>query len=276
MDTTDDNRSDEESDEMFTGGEESLSDSDDSHTINENPSNFYAPSRTVDRFEPGGRGSGRFYGKRGGDDILSNNTLKRLRDNAEALPKLGSRSQKDLSDYSLTTPIIAGRSRQDKQSLRQSEERQTPGRRVEEQTPGRHEEEQTPGRRVEKQTPGRRVEKQTPGRHEEETPGCHEEEQIPELHEEEHGVGDNETLSPCVESTSNVASVLGELTNTLKQIVNRLDKQETRLASMENKIESPAVSSSSSGGSQRPKIPLAVRVCYLLLLNTSKYLSHAQ
>ena len=84
----------------------------------------------------GGRGSGRIYGKRGGDDILSNNTLKRLRDNAEALPKLGSRSQKDLSDYSLTTPIIAGHSRQDKQSLRQSEERQTPGRRVEEQTPG--------------------------------------------------------------------------------------------------------------------------------------------
>ena len=124
MDTTDDNRSDEESDEMFTGGEESLSDSDDSHTINENPSNFYAPSRTVDRFEQGGGGggSGRFYGKRGGDDILSNNTLKRLRDNAEALPKLGSHSQKDLSDYSLTTPIIAGRSRQDKQSLRQSEE----------------------------------------------------------------------------------------------------------------------------------------------------------
>ena len=267
MDTTDDNRNDEESDEMFTGGEESLSDSDDSHTINENPSNFYAPSHTVDRFEPGGRGSGRFYGKRG-DDILSNNTLKRLRDNAEALPKLGSRSRKDLSDYSLTTPIIAGRSRQDKQSLRQSEERQTPGRCVEEQTPGRRVEKQTPRRRLEEQTPGRRVEKQTPGRHEEE--------QIPELHEEEHGVGDNETLSPCVESTSNVASVLGELTNTLKQIVNRLDKQETRLASMENKIELPAVSSSSSGGSQRPKIPLAVRVCYLLLLNTSKYLSHAQ
>ena len=136
MDTTDDNRSDEESDEMFTGGEESLSDSDDSHTINENPSNFYAPSRTADRFEPGGRGSGRFYGKRGADDILSYNTINRLRDNAEALPKLGSRSQKDLSDYSLTTPIIAGHSRQDKQSLRQSEERQTPGRRVEEQTPG--------------------------------------------------------------------------------------------------------------------------------------------
>ena len=149
MDTTDDNRSNEESDEMFTGGEESLSDSDDSHTINENPSIFYAPSRTVDRFEPGGRGSGRFCGKRG-DEILSNNTRKRLRDNAEALPKLGSRSQKDLSDYSLTTPIIAGRSCQDKQSLRQSEERQTPGRRVEEQTPGRHEEEQAPGRSVEK------------------------------------------------------------------------------------------------------------------------------
>ena len=136
MDTTDDNRSDEESDEMFTVGEESLSDSDDSHTINENPSNFYAPSRTADRFEPGGRGSRRFYGKRGAGDILSYNTINCLRDNAEALPKLGSRSQKDLSDYSLTTPIIAGHSRQDKQSLRQSEERQTPGRRVEEQTPG--------------------------------------------------------------------------------------------------------------------------------------------
>lgn len=64
----------------------------------------------------------------------------------------------------------------------------------------------------------------------------------------------------CSETTSSVTSVLGELTNTLKQIVSRLDKQEVRLASIEKKMVSSPTSGSSSGGSQKLKVPLAVRV----------------
>ena len=67
--------------------------------------------------------------------------------------------------------------------------------------------------------------------------------------------------SSSAEATANVASVLGELTNTLKQIVNWLDKQETRLTSMEKILSASPTSCSSSGASQKPKVPLAVRVC---------------
>ena len=52
-----------------------------------------------------------------------------------------------------------------------------------------------------------------------------------------------------------IPSALGELTNTLKKVVKQLEKQESRLDSVEKKISSPAVSSSSSSGDRKkPKI----------------------
>lgn len=60
-----------------------------------------------------------------------------------------------------------------------------------------------------------------------------------------------------------IASALGELTNTLKKVVKRLEKQESRLESVEKKLSSPAVSSSasSSGERKKPKVSLVVKVC---------------
>ena len=58
-----------------------------------------------------------------------------------------------------------------------------------------------------------------------------------------------------------ITSALGELTNTLKKVVKQLEKQESRLDSVEKKISSPAVSSSSSSGDRKkPKISLVVKV----------------
>lgn len=59
-----------------------------------------------------------------------------------------------------------------------------------------------------------------------------------------------------------IASALGELTNTLKKVVKRLEKQESRLESVEKKLSSPAVSSSasSSGEQKKPKVSLVVKV----------------
>ena len=59
-----------------------------------------------------------------------------------------------------------------------------------------------------------------------------------------------------------IASALGELTNTLKKVVKRLEKQESRLESVEKKLSSPAVSSSasSSGEPKKPKVSLVVKV----------------
>ena len=58
-----------------------------------------------------------------------------------------------------------------------------------------------------------------------------------------------------------IASALGELTNTLKKVVKQLEKQESRLDSVEKKLSSPAVSSSSSSGDRKkPKISLVVKV----------------
>jgi hypothetical protein len=59
-----------------------------------------------------------------------------------------------------------------------------------------------------------------------------------------------------------IASALGELTNTLKKVVKWLEKQESRLESVEKKLSSPAVSSSafSSGERNKPKVSLVVKV----------------
>ena len=58
-----------------------------------------------------------------------------------------------------------------------------------------------------------------------------------------------------------IASALGELTNTLKKVVKQLEKQESRLDSVEKKLSSAVVSSSSSSGDRKkPKISLVVKV----------------
>lgn len=87
-------------------------------------------------------------------------------------------------------------------------------------------------------------------------------------------------------SEPNVASALSELTNTLKQVVSRLDKQEShilcrldrqdsRLTTLENKsATSSSASSSASPGSEKPgkqKVPLAVRVGIIMYLHVPTY-----
>ena len=77
------------------------------------------------------------------------------------------------------------------------------------------------------------------------------------------GVTSGNSFSLDTEISPNVANVLGDLTNALKQVVHRLDKQESRLASMEKKMVSSSPSGSSSGSSKKPKVPLSVRVCFV-------------
>ena len=69
-------------------------------------------------------------------------------------------------------------------------------------------------------------------------------------------------------SSSTLATALGELTNTLNQVVKRLEKTETRIRSMEEKIDSHSTSLSSSSNDSRKKsrtIPVIVRVSWILL-----------
>ena len=54
-----------------------------------------------------------------------------------------------------------------------------------------------------------------------------------------------------------LVSVLGDLTNTVGQLAKRLDKQDSRLESIERKISSAG---SDSGGSKQQKVPAVVRV----------------
>ena len=68
------------------------------------------------------------------------------------------------------------------------------------------------------------------------------------------------------DSISSLTSVLIELTGTINAVVSRLDKQDERMESIEKQLKSvsssrSSVSSSSeSGGGERQKIPLVVRV----------------
>lgn len=59
-------------------------------------------------------------------------------------------------------------------------------------------------------------------------------------------------------SASDVIAALGEVTNTLHQVVDHLDKQESQLKSLEKKVSSTTSSSSESG--KTPKVPSIVRV----------------
>ena len=68
------------------------------------------------------------------------------------------------------------------------------------------------------------------------------------------------------DSASSLTSVLIELTGTINAVVSRLDKQDERMESIEKQLKSvsssrSSVSSSSeSGGGEKQKIPLVVRV----------------
>ena len=55
-----------------------------------------------------------------------------------------------------------------------------------------------------------------------------------------------------------LSAVLGNITNMLGTVIERLDKQESKLESMERKINTP--SSGGSGSDNRRKVPTVVRV----------------
>ena len=69
------------------------------------------------------------------------------------------------------------------------------------------------------------------------------------------GFDDKETLS----------AALGNITNMLGSVIERLDKTESKLESMERKLNSPSSSSSGSGADAKRKVPTIVRVSYIIV-----------
>lgn len=62
-----------------------------------------------------------------------------------------------------------------------------------------------------------------------------------------------------INGKESLSAVLGNITNMLGTIIERLDKQESKLESMERKINTPS-SSAGSGSDNRRKVPTVVRV----------------
>lgn len=63
----------------------------------------------------------------------------------------------------------------------------------------------------------------------------------------------------CNNGKESLSAVLGNITNMLGTVIERLDKQESKLESMERKINTPS-SSGGSGSDNRRKVPTVVRV----------------
>lgn len=63
----------------------------------------------------------------------------------------------------------------------------------------------------------------------------------------------------CNDGKESLSAVLGNITNMLGTVIERLDKQESKLESMERKINTPS-SSAGSGSDNRRKVPTIVRV----------------
>ena len=61
-----------------------------------------------------------------------------------------------------------------------------------------------------------------------------------------------------------LSAVLGNITNMLGAVIERLDKTESKLESMERKLNSPSSSSAASGADTKRKIPIIVRVSLFL------------
>ena len=62
------------------------------------------------------------------------------------------------------------------------------------------------------------------------------------------------------EERESLSAALGNITNMLGAVIERLDKTESKLESMERKINTPSSSSSGSGTDNRRKVPTVVRV----------------
>ena len=67
-----------------------------------------------------------------------------------------------------------------------------------------------------------------------------------------------------------LSAVLGNITNTLGAVMERLDKTESKLESMERKLNSPSSSSAASGADTKRKIPIIVRVSLFLSVVRAK------
>lgn len=61
-----------------------------------------------------------------------------------------------------------------------------------------------------------------------------------------------------------LSAVLGNITNMLGAVIERLDKTESKLESMERKLNSPSSSSAASGADTKRKIPIIVRISLFL------------
>ena len=69
----------------------------------------------------------------------------------------------------------------------------------------------------------------------------------------------NMDASPAGDSGSYLSSVLGEITNMLGTVIERLDKTESKLDSMERQLKTPS-SSAASGSDGKRTVPTVVRV----------------
>ena len=61
-------------------------------------------------------------------------------------------------------------------------------------------------------------------------------------------------------SGSNITSVQGDISNILGKVLERLDKTESKIESMERNLQSQSSSSGVSGSEHRRKVPTVVRV----------------
>ena len=65
-------------------------------------------------------------------------------------------------------------------------------------------------------------------------------------------------------SDPNLAVVLGDISNMLGKVMERLERTETEIESMERNLISQSLSSGTSGSDERRKVPTVVRVRYTL------------
>ena len=73
------------------------------------------------------------------------------------------------------------------------------------------------------------------------------------------------TTSTGCDSESNLTAVLGDISNMLGKVMERLDRTESKIESMERSLNSQPSSSGASGSEHRRKVPTVVRVSKLYL-----------
>ena len=71
--------------------------------------------------------------------------------------------------------------------------------------------------------------------------------------------------------SSSLSNVLGNITNMLESVIEPLGKTESKLESMERKLNSPAFSSAGSGAERKRSVPPVVRVSVIVIISTMPF-----